>query len=40
MKMIIAITPLFLLSIQVSALDVELKGSDTVAIKSGATLKK
>lgn len=41
MKMIIVITPLFLLSIQAQAqaLDIELKGNDTVSIKSGSTIK-
>ena len=37
MKMIIAITLLFLLSVQVYAFDIELKGNDTINIKSGST---
>lgn len=39
MKIIIAITSIFLLSIQAHALDIELKGNDTISIKSSSTLK-
>lgn len=39
MKMIIAITSLFFLSIQAHAFDIELKGNDTVGIKFGSSLK-